>query len=760
MHFRPFNAAGLSGAALFFVFLPPILAADSSAPPDSDVQQLPALTVNATATTVPDRYQLPSTVQAVTSTQIDDTINAVDVEDALKYEPDLFLRKRNDGDNQAVLATRDWGVNSSARSLVYADGVLLSALIANNNTIGAPRWGMVAPQEIQAINVIYGPYAAAYPGNSLGAVVEISTRMPDHLETYLSTTESWQDFSLYSTRNTYDVNETALAVGDRIGKWSFWITASNEDSNSQPLLFVTASSPPAGTTGGYVAWNKLGQQADVLGASGIQDADLLTTTVKLAYDLTPHIRATYELGLWDTKYDATVQSYLRDASGLPTFAGVSGFTSGEYDWIEDHVMQSLTLRSSGAGDWDWSIVGSDYDFDRDTEDSPSSVASTGTAFSTAGKVALLSGTGWKTLDAKAAWHPDGQNGGQELSFGAHFDEYQLVNPTYNTPNWQSVQAYSSLSTEGVGDTATEALWVQDAWRFAPQWKLTVGGRYEWWRAFDGINVNGGTTIAQPDESASDFSPKAALAWSVAPNWTLSVLAGNAHRYPTAGELYQLVSTGAIYTSPNPNLKPEDDWSEELRAERKFKDGLVRFSVFEDNTLDALVSQYAPLLPGSSTNYQYFMNVGWIRNRGAEIYADKDNVLLPGLEFSGSVTYVDSRILADEGEGQFTTAVGKKAPYVPMWRGTLAVTYRPTLHLAWTVAGRYEGQMYSTVDNTDVNPNAFGGFDEFFVLDTHVNWNFSRHWALSGGVDNLLNRKYFLYHPFPQRTAMTELKFTY
>ena len=61
--------------------------------------------------------------------------------------PSLFVRKRNAGDTQPVLATRTSGVGASARSLVYADDILLSALIANNNTIGAPRWGLVAPEE-------------------------------------------------------------------------------------------------------------------------------------------------------------------------------------------------------------------------------------------------------------------------------------------------------------------------------------------------------------------------------------------------------------------------------------------------------------------------------------------------------------------------------------------------------------------------------------------------------------------------------------
>jgi iron complex outermembrane recepter protein len=749
------RGSGIAGAALLILCLPaPVRAGGTNV---ADVEKLPTLVVPGSSSTVPDQFQLPSTINTVSSIQVDQTINAVDPEDDLKYLPDLFVRKRNYGDTQAVLATRTWGVNSSARSLVYADGVLLSALIANNNTIGAPRWAMVSPSEIDRIDVVYGPYAAAYPGNSMGAVVEMTTRMPDRLEGSFSTTEAWQGFSLYSTHNTYAMNQTSVTVGDRIGKLSFWASANNENSHTQPLLFVTAGSLPAGTTGGIVAWNKLGQAADVLGSSGILTANMATANFKLGYDLGSGIQATYGFGLWDGKTDSTVQTYLRDASGNPTFAGVSGFASGFYHWIEEHTMHSLTVKSSDTGDWNWQLIGSLYDFDKDTQRLAGSASSTGTTLSTNGKVALLGGTGWSNLDAKAAWHPDGRHGAQEISFGAHYDQEVLVNPTYNSPDWNAGTTFSSLATEGNGETATKALWAQDDWKFAPGWDATLGGRVEGWHAFNGVNVNGSSSISQQAVTTSDFSPKATLSWEAAPGWTLSALVGNAYRYPTVAELYQLVSTGSTYTSPNPNLLPEKVWSEEVRAERRLGAGLVRFSLFEEDTTNALVSQYSSLVPGSSTQYQYVMNVGKIRNKGAEVFAEQDNVLIKGLQVSGNITYVDSRIISDSGNGQFSTAVGKKAPYVPMWRGTLAITYRPTTNLAWTLAGRYSGQQYSTVDNADVNPDAFAGFQEFFVMDTRLSWTFARNWSLDAGVDNLLNRKYFLYHPFPQRTAVAELK---
>ena len=85
---------------------------------------------------------LPLTA-SITARKVEETVNLLDTEDAVKYLPSVFLRKRNNGDTQATLATRVWGTSSSARSLIFVDGVPLSALVANNNTVGGPRWGLV-----------------------------------------------------------------------------------------------------------------------------------------------------------------------------------------------------------------------------------------------------------------------------------------------------------------------------------------------------------------------------------------------------------------------------------------------------------------------------------------------------------------------------------------------------------------------------------------------------------------------------------------
>ena len=97
-----------------------------------------AATPNEAHVAVLQRLTLPATI-GIGARRIKESVNIVDTPDAVKYMPSLFIRKRNYGDTQATLATRVWGTSSSARSLIFADDVPITALIANNNTVGGPR---------------------------------------------------------------------------------------------------------------------------------------------------------------------------------------------------------------------------------------------------------------------------------------------------------------------------------------------------------------------------------------------------------------------------------------------------------------------------------------------------------------------------------------------------------------------------------------------------------------------------------------------
>jgi iron complex outermembrane receptor protein len=764
------SARALLGAlALSPVFLSaPVWAADDDADRPPTVAQVE---VRASRSVV-DGGQLPVRTEGISAAEITRTVNALNTEDALKYLPDVLVRKRHPGDVQAPITTRTSGLGSSARSLVYADGVLLSALIGNNNSFASPRWGMVAPEEIARIDVLYGPFAAQFPGNSVGAVVEITTRLPEHLEATAGVDAADQRFSQYGTQGDFTAWRAGATIGDRRGPFAWWLSASRLDADSQPLSYVTVLRPAtpsaAGTavTGAFADTNRTNAPIFVLGAGGFEHQVQDTLKLKLAWDLTPDVRAVWTGGYFGHADDAHAQSYLKNAMGDAAYDGAlniggyavsvpaSAFSSTVYRLDEHHWMQSLTLGSHTGGVFDWEAIATAYDYATDRQRAPTG-ALPGAVTGGAGTVSVMDGTGWSTLDLKAIWRPGGPH---SVSFGAHHDQFEFNNPKYLTADWID-GGPGALASLAQGRTRTDALWAQDVWRLAPELNLTLGARWEHWRAWDGFNFSASPalSVAQPSLSRDAVSPKASLAWTPIERWRLTASFGTAYRFPTVTELYQAISTGPTLTSPNPNLRPERAHSWELSAERREGNGRVRISLFEEDLKDALISQTAPLAPGSSTLFSFVQNIDRVRSRGVELVAEQRDVLVPGLELSGYVTWVDSRILAD---AAFAAAVGKQTPQLPRWRGAVVASYRPDDRLSLSLAARYSDPAFATLDNSDTHATTWQGFDGYFVVDARAHYRISDHWSGAVGADNLFSRKYFLFHPFPQRTVQAELKYAW
>jgi iron complex outermembrane receptor protein len=737
------------------------------------------------------KFQLPNTVASVTRKQIDQTINVVDTEDVVKYLPSLFVRKRNNGDTQAVLQTRTWGVASSARSLVYADDLLLTALIGNDNTTGAPRWGLVAPEEIERVDMLYGPFSAQYPGNALGGVLQITTRMPEKLEVTAKQTVALQDFSLWGTSKLFHTETTAVTVGDRINDFSWFIAANYAHGTTQPLTYVTAANSNLyGYPGAHFATTKFGAPATVLGATGNLENDMVNAKLKLAYDFSPTIRATYTLGFWSNDGTSIPQPYF-SAGGMQAFGGSTGFGSiggsalqgfgnGYYRVQEKMLTNALSVKSNTGGLFDFEISAAHFTYLQSDQRSPYTAA-VPFGYSSTGKNARFDGTYWTLLDLKGIVRPEGWLAGHDISFGLHGDHFHLNNPTWLTTNWTAgmASAYGVAVSIAQGTTRTQALWFQDAWKFAPDFKFTVGGRWEHWQASDGYNQSltginatgtGSTSTAlsrlpiyQPNLYHTRFSPKGSLQWTPDENWTITGSIGLANRFPTVRELYNLTTIpgpAGTVANPNPNLRPEVALSKELAVERKLgADGAVRLSLFDEEVRDAIISQNA-FVAGTTVLASSNVNVDRIRNSGVELAARKDDVLLKGLELSGSVTWLNARVISDSrwapaGGSNFDSwawsVAGKNVPNVPDWRWTAQATYHPDDHWAFTVAARWQGRMWTTLANNDIAHGVYGSFDRFFVVDTKIHYKWNQHLSFDFGIDNIGNYKYFLFHPFPQRT---------
>lgn len=687
-------------------------------------------------------------------------VNVTGSEDALKYAPNLAVRRRFVGDNNSILAVRSTSSRQSARTLVYADGLLLSNLLGSDFGF-APRWSAVAPEEIERVDVLYGPYSAALPGNSLGATVLIATRMPTRFEADASAQGLRQTFDLFRTRGDYDGSHQSAYVGSRGGAWSYLLSLDHLKNAGQPLSFYTAaqSATPAGADdvavrGAAPYVDPFGRRGYAFGVNGEGEMRIDNTQakLKLAYDFAPATRLALTVVDWRQDSSNRTGSYLRDANGRIVDGGNVAVDGWRYvlpanafapgDGEAERRLYGLSFASRREDGWSVEATASSFEVVRDVS------ATSAGAGEGAGQVGYGDGSGWRTFDLRT----DRRFGAHALSFGWHYDRYALDSRTFDAADWRG-RSLTSFDNAFAGKTRTQALFAQDAWRFAPQWKLVAGARYERWRAFDGRRAQDATRIEYAGRSDAYWSPKLALEHEFADGWSARLSLGRALRLPTVSELFQGRITGGALINNDPNLKPERATSKDLTVERALASGTLRFSLYEDDVRDALFSQTDTTVFPTVTNIQ---NVDRVRTRGQEV-AWESRDLADGFDLGLSAAHNDARTVANT---KNPASVGKRFYRIPEWRADLVGTWRFDEAAALTLAARYSGRQYNTLDNSDVHPDTFGGTSSYFVVDAKLKLRLGANAELGFGIDNATDRRYYVYHPYPGRTFYAEGKVSY
>jgi iron complex outermembrane receptor protein len=249
-----------------------------------------------------------------------------------------------------------------------------------------PRWGLVTPEEIERVDVLYGPFSAAYPGNSVGAVVDYVTRMPTELEIRAKVSTFGGDVEVWGIDDRYTGRQTSASVGARTGDWSGGVNYNRLDSNGHPLGFAnklvsTGSVDTAGTpvTGALDKRNPRNEDWLILGSTTQTNTVQDHAKAKVAYDISEMLRVSYTFGWWENEAARSSESYLQDAAGNAVYSGSINVDGRRYTMTPtdlapsrgdlQHLVHGVSIKSSlatarlGAG-------GGVYDYARDLVRSP------------------------------------------------------------------------------------------------------------------------------------------------------------------------------------------------------------------------------------------------------------------------------------------------------------------------------------------------------------------------------------------------------
>jgi iron complex outermembrane receptor protein len=710
--------------------------------------------------------KFPATVETYDKKQIEESVNFATPAQALKYLPSIQVRERSIGDRNGIISSRTIGSVSSAQSMLYADGVLLSNLLGNSFSY-PPRWGMVNPEEIEKISMMYGPFSSLYAGNSLGGVIHIETRMPERLEAHAGVQSFTQNFKLYGTDQTKIGNREFFSIGNKVNDFSFWVSMNRLENTAQPLDFSVANlssntETATAVTGAYQDKGILNQDRIIFGGTAIDTSTQTNGKFKGQYEFLNQSKLTYTIGLWDLDSRQNVQSYIKDSHGNSIYGGDVSFNNKKYSLTSNrmnpaqaeafHVMQSIDFKSNDKGFFNWQMTLSDYDYSKDLSNRSnlSGADNTNPYIMKTGQITDLSGTGWTVFDSRVTFRPKDHT----IDLGYHLDYYHLRQIVNASSDWMGSQKGGFISLSS-GNTKTHAIYIQDKWQITPLWALTLGGRQEHYEAYDGVNQNTTNIAAYEDRSRNTFSPKVSLSFEPLPAWGFRAAFGKAYRFPTVTELFQQMTSGNTIVTNNPNLKPEEIYSSEITAERRFANGLARASLFREDRYDALISQTNLSPVGGSASY--VQNVDHVRIYGIELATEWKNAIVPKLDLMANATLTDSEILKNDAAPSY---INKKVPRIPRQVFKAVATYRMSEDVSMSLAARYGGRQFIQLDNSDINSETYQGASRFLFVDAKANYKFKDRWTASLGIDNIFNDQAFASHPYSQRTGYVQIKFDY
>lgn len=690
-----------------------------------------------------------------------DAINAINVEDLMKYTPNFFVRKRFAGDDNAVVAMRGANTIQSARTIVMVDGFVVSNFLGNRWDF-PPKWNVVGPAEVRQFDILYGPYSARYGGNSMGGVISVTTHAPTETSAYANAQVFVMPFEEYGFDETFSGYSLEGGVNwkQQDGPWSIRMSGRHFENTGQSMtynLLTPATGTGPAVSGAYVDPRL---SAPVFGAASPVDVAQDQLRLRMGYETAGGWNVDALGMVWMTRQALTdTRSWLVDAvSGAPvyqgkvTFAGQTWNAAGLTMSIAERTEFLAGLKVAGpiAG-WDVALNLSRFWIAK--QEARTSVNYASGAANGPGTISRGNTPGWYTGDLVV----EKRLGAHKVAFGASANLYETSVDTYSTTAWRSASS-PVFTASTYGRTSQWGIWVEDTIDLGSEWLVTAGVRYDRWRAFDGgiAKVFGGvrTDDRYPERTDDSFSPKLSLQGKLAPRLDVQLSLGTSTRFPTVGELFQGrfddIAQAIDPQSFDPDLRPER--SHDANLILRYDAGKVRLtaSAFYQMIDDAIFSFNG--LNQFGTVVSSYKNVDQVEQYGLELIAEARGVL-PGLDIDANVAWISATTIENRSN---PAAEGVQFPRIPKWRSNGNIRYRIAeplkASLGWRFASRPNSDLFGLVRG-----RAYGFQSEYLTFDARLSWAVAEGLEINGGIDNLVSYQAYVAHPLPHRTFVLELK---
>lgn len=722
--------------------------------------------------------EAPANVTVVNAAKLASGNNVV-IGDALTAKvPSLHLRGGAvDGGRAGTtmqISFRGMGIN---RNLLLVDGQSMTDAYS-----GQINWAGVSMNDVERIEVVPGAGSALYGSAAMGGVISVVTKAPVKREMNAKVTKGYSDGARTMVEAGYrDKFENGLGMvlnvvqDDRDGYVTDLVTVANPSGTPAAGAKVVSGMQATTTTAGTPVY--------IVGDKGLNASKAQNANLKLYYDLSPitkvHAGAAYTE---DRFYTTPYHMYLIDASTGQPLALPSSNTAAtnlSINGLRSSIRESAFFGSNPGGrsmrryfaGLDTEIFGAyklKMQAGKVNQDGWSTgAASTTTNTMTSGAGTMLSSPNYKT-DASAELS-FGVGEKQFIVSGIAYEKGELDSKKITLSNWSDIDSKTTVKTRSTGVSTTTSLYAQDQISVNEKLMAYIGGRYDAWRSHGAAEdfVTPANNIFSGERTASSFNPKLAAVYTMNEHLIFKGSIGTGFRAPNNYEMYANPTfSGAAAPNgklilANPNLKPETSQSWEISTEMYSGQGDNFKAGYYETKMKDMIYQKVTKVPtytlqGTTSVIDYWGqqdNIAAAKIRGVELSGEMG--ITAWLRASASYTYTGAIITSDSGLN--TGMVGKRLSNVPKNMASLGLNAK---YGEWTgvISTRYTGEVWGSSDNlnTDVVKNAWTGYSKYWLTDMKVGYQINKNFKAGFAVNNLFDKKYYVYYPMPRRNVAVDL----
>ncbi len=558
------------------------------------------------------------------------------------------------------------------------------------------------PSAIERIEVIRGPMSTLYGSDAMGGVVNIITRKVSRAWSGTITAgATFQEDTDFGNMENGQLYLSGPIVHDRLG---LIVRGSFFKRHASDLRYTNAAGDPV--------------EVSKRGPSPVE-ADLFTAGARLTY--TPS--ANHDLWL---DADLARQKYDNSKAQLGTL-GVQGY-SPDMEFNRDQYTAAHTWRFAG-GLLESSVM-------QNSTETLGRTIPNGTPGKTPGSPRTLENESL-VVDTKAVITAFEDH---TLSVGGQFWDAEMVDGVAPAP-YEHTQW---------------AVFVENEWRFLPDFAVTVGARR------DDHNVFG-----------HQDSLRGYLVWNATSHWTLKGGVSEGFKVPRLDQLADGITgfggQGRIPMIGSPTLKPETSRTEEIAITYDNLRGFTATGTIFRNKFKDKIASGPGLLNcsfGLDPNRPGCVDYGnWpdVDEFGQSINVDR--AISQGAEFTSRIrfskawslatnyTYTDSRSVSgsDNGRPLYNT---------PRHMINARLRWDSNEALSLWLSGEYRSDRYRTEDSANSRAKAtYGNYREYQLYHLGAAYKVSKNLTLNATIYNLLDKDFVEYGPYVSNVNTGAISYT-